>query len=115
MATKKTVVEAQEKLEEAPTQPAEQQLDINNTVAAYVVGLKKDGNFFFQTFGEKQGVLEVSGLQKYAERRIGDLVDKREGRNTAVTMEVGRMVAELTQRVNHLLNKVDPPKPDNEL
>lgn len=118
MTTKNNVVEAEEKLEEAPAQPTEPQqksMDLNDTVAAYVVALNKDGNFVFQTFGERPGVLEISGLQNYAARRIGDMVDKREGRGTAVTMEVGRMVVELTQRVTTLLNKIDPPKPDNEL
>lgn len=41
----------------------------------YSIGVRTDGGLFFQLHGEKQGAVELLGLNKLAEKQINTIVD----------------------------------------
>lgn len=106
-------------LEEVPVpqqaQPTQQQVTMDDLQVGYVVGLTKTGDFVFNILGAKPGLLEVLGLHKHAEQKIARLYDGNHMQGDALVFELGKMVAQLDQKVAALLNAVAPKKPDNAL
>lgn len=106
-----------------PEPPAQPSLDLQNDLkVGYVVGLKTDGNFVFSVVGKEPGLMELLGLQYHASNRIKKLYSTNQMTEDALVLELAKMVdalggivGQLGQKVDKLLNKVDPPKPQNQL
>jgi hypothetical protein len=104
-----------------PGQPQQEQLDLQKDLkVGYVVGLKNDGNFVFSVVGKEPGLMELLGVHHHATSRVKKLYSANQVTDDALTLELakmvdalGGMVNQLTQKVDKLLNKVDPPKPQN--
>lgn len=95
--------------------PESNAIDINNMQVAYVVGLQPDGNFFFQVFGQRQGLVELMGLHQHVTRRIQVLQDQKSGTGDMLTVEALKQLQVISQKLDALLNVVAPKSPDNNL
>lgn len=109
-----TDVENKEVVEETK-EPTQEVVNLNDMVIAYTVGLKPDGNFFFQVSGQNQGLVELMGIHQYASKRMDVLIDQRSGTGDALTMELGKGLQLILDKVNQLVNVVAPKPPDNKL
>lgn len=100
---------------EEGTEVVDEAIDVDQMRAGYYVAIDDTGNFQFRLFGKACGAVEVSGLHAYATRRITDVIDAREKRNSPLLRELAKLLLNVQQEVRQLANKVDPPKPDNKL
>lgn len=98
-----------------PEEPEGQSLSLDELRMAYVVGIKPDGDFVFQLFGQSQGLVELLGLHEYAERQVNAVVNDRQLKGDRLVHEVGKAVALLAQKVDQTLLALSPKSPDNEI
>lgn len=95
--------------------PEQQTVDVNEMQIAYLVGLQPDGNFFFQVFGQKQGLVELMGLHQHVTHRLTMLQDQKVGAGDMLTVESLKQLQVLNQKLDALLNVVAPKPPENDL
>lgn len=87
MAKKEKV--ATEAAESQPAKQAKTGEAAEPTVAAgYQVALMSDGRIAFDTFGDRQGLIELLGLHKYAGHRLDLALDMNQNTGTAVSREI---------------------------
>jgi hypothetical protein len=79
----------------------------------YTVGYTDDDRFVFKVLGTTPTVLELIGLQEFAANNIQRLYEKNHGGGDVLTMEVGKLVVQLNEKVNDLLERVGPKRPTN--
>jgi len=101
------------KVTEAPEQ--EEQLNLNDLKIGYVVGLTEENNFVFQVFGKSQGLVELLGVHGHANKQIDAVYNNTQVMGDRLVHEVGRAVQVMSQKLDHLINTVAPPKADNEI
>ncbi len=106
--TDETPVEVQEE-----AKPEQKALTLSDLRMGYVVGITEDGNFVFDVVGKEQGLLELLGLQKFAEAKIKNVLDANQNQGDKLLFEVGKTVGVLAQEVAKLVNTLK--KPDNNL
>jgi hypothetical protein len=100
---------------EVTEDPRAQQINIDDTVVSYVVGLQADGNFFWQVYGQRPGLAELIGIHDHATTCVNREKAKKTGSGDALTAAVVREVQALNQKLDLLMNKLVPKKPDNVL
>lgn len=110
--TDETPVEVQEEVKPEAA-PAAKPLTLSDLRMGYVVGITEDGNFVFDVVGKEQGLLELLGLQKFAESKIKNVLDANQNQGDKLLFEVGKTVGALAQEVAKLVNTLK--KPDNSL
>ena len=96
-----------------PEQPAGKPVTLQDLKMGYVVGVTDDGNFIFEVVGKEQGLLELLGLQKFADSKVKNILDANQNQGDKLLFEVGRTVATLAQEVSKLVAVLK--KPDNSL
>ena len=79
----------------------------------YAVGLTKEGEFFFEVFGQDAGLVQLLGIQEYARQRIEAITQDRMMRGDRLTHEVGKILGELSQKLDAVLATVAPKKPND--
>ena len=119
------VEEKQGEAEVAPVavQQQNQDLDLQKDLkCGYVVGMKADGNFVFSVVGKEPGLMELLGLHHHANTRIKRLYSNTQMTDDTLVLEVAKMVDTvgglvngLSQKLDKLLDRVDPKKPDNKV
>ena len=92
-----------------PSAPVEQP----KLVAGYLVGLNDQGNFVFELVSKDQSLLELLGIQKYAENRIQQVLDNKMNTGDKLTLELGKIIAQLVQEIGKLTTQLK--KPDNKI
>lgn len=104
---------------EVENTPAQKELPVQKTLAladlrmGYVVGITDDGNFVFDVVGKEQGLLELLGLQKFAESKIQSALDANQNQGDKLLFEIGKTVSILAQEVGKLVAVLK--RPDNSL
>ncbi len=92
---------------------AKKPLTLADLRMGYVVGITEDGNFVFDVVGKEQGLLELLGLQKFAESKIKNVLDANQNQGDKLLFEVAKTVGTLAQEVSKLVNALK--RPDNSL
>ena len=69
----------------------------------YVVGVRENGEFVFNVTGNNIGVIELMGLQKYAESRVANIVNTNQGTGDAITIQLLARIDGLTAALKQLL------------
>jgi hypothetical protein len=106
-------------MSEETVPPVEQQAEVEQAeqppklVAGYLVGLNEHGNFVFELVSKDQSLLELLGIQKYAENRIKQVLDNKMNTGDKLTLELGKVIATLVQEIGKLTAQLK--KPDNKL
>lgn len=95
--------------------PEPQTINVNEMEVAYLIGLQPDGNFLFQIFGQRQGLVELMGLHQEATQRIKVLQSKKSGTGDMLVVEGLKQLQVLNQKLDALLSVVAPKTPDNKL
>jgi len=93
----------------------EKPMDLNDLKIGYVVGLTEDNNFVFQVFGQQRGLVELLGVHGHANKQIDAVYNNAQVMGDRLVHEVGRAVQVMSQKLDHLINTVAPPKADNEI
>lgn len=102
--------------EAATEQAAEQEsMSLDDLKIGYVVGVKPDGNFVFQVFGQEQGLIELLGINAHANSQVKSMYDRNLGTGDALTLQVGQALGVLNQKLDQVLGAVAPKQPDNKL
>ena len=76
----------------------------------YIVGLTKEDRFVFESFGDKIGFTELTGIHKYATLEVSRQEDKIFMTRDALTNEVGKAVAALSQQIGQLTQLLSQPQ-----
>jgi ATP-dependent 26S proteasome regulatory subunit len=97
------------------SQSTEQQLQLADLKVGYVVGLTDDGNFVFDIFGKKKGLVEILGLHQHASLRVQVLYNQTQMSGDALVNEIGKALSVLNQKLDQIVQTVAPKKPDNNL
>lgn len=95
--------------------PEQEGLTLDKLKYGYVVGMAPDGNLVFETFGTDLGVMELLGVNYHATNTLQAIYSERQNRGDKLTLEVGKLLVQVDQKLTQLVNKLDPPKPDNKL
>lgn len=66
----------------------------------YVVGLRKNGKFYFDVTGDTLGVIELMGLHSYASQRVKNVVATNQGTGDAISLEILSRLDALTKAFN---------------
>ena len=88
-------------------------LTLSDLRMGYIVGVTEEGNFVFDIVGKSQGLLELLGLQKFAESKVKSVLDANQNQGDKLLFEVGKTVTVLAQEVSKLVSMLK--KPDNNL
>lgn len=75
----------------------------------YMVGLNNEGQFVFQVFGAKKGLIELMGINNYANEQVKKVFSEYQGTGDKLVVEVGRLVSNLNQKFDNLVKVLLPP------
>lgn len=89
------------------------EVTLNDLDVAYVVGLTEEGNLVFESFGKNKTLISVLGLHHHATNCVNSLYGEHQGKGDTITIEVGKLVQTVNQKLDLLLDKTK--KPDNEI
>ena len=102
----------EEVVEEVPTKKAQ---SLDDLEVGYVVGLTDEGNFIFDVFGKRKGLVEILGLQQHAAFKIQSIYNQTQVAGDSLVNEVGKGISTLHQKIDQLLAVIAPKEPDNKL
>lgn len=88
---------------EAPQQPEQTTIELKpeDVKCGYVVAVRKNGEFVFETLGDQCGLIELLGVQKYAEHRITIAKDASQNHGYPV---IAKQLDKVGQMLQVLLN-----------
>jgi hypothetical protein len=75
-------------------------------VVGYTVALTKDNQFVFEIFGEEQGLIQLLGIQRYAEERVKRVFNESHMSGDRLVHEVGTGISVLNQKMDAVLAKM---------
>lgn len=101
--------------EAAQTEQQPEQINLNDMKIAYVVGLAPNGDFVFDVYGQQKGLVELLGVHQHATKKIDRIYEDAQVQGDRLTVEVGRAVSVVAQKLDQVLAVVAPKKPDNQL
>jgi hypothetical protein len=113
-SNKKQTKEEELQKEVQETQP-DKGISLDDLDTAYVVGLTKDGDFVFELLGTNKGLVQLLGVNQHANAKVEQIYNNMQGAGDALVHEVGKGLSVLNQKIDRILNVVDPKKPDNNL
>ena len=91
------------------------QLNLADLRVGYVVGLDNNNGFVFEVLGSDAGLIELFGLQEYAENQIKRLYENKQIGGDRLVHEVGKAVALINQKLDKLITALSPNRPINKL
>jgi hypothetical protein len=95
------------------TSTASQEVDQEQQLKfGYVVGLRNNGQLYFDVTGKELGIVELLGLHTYAAKRVENMVATSQGIGDAISMEILARVDALTTTLQQLLNPAKTEETD---
>jgi hypothetical protein len=105
-------MEPEENVVTTASVPAEQKSAPAMTVG-YTVGLMSDGHFKFEILGDNKGLVELLGVNAYANKEVQKIHDNAVLSGDRLSHELGQVLNLLNQKLDQLtilVNKVTPIK-----
>jgi len=101
--------------EKEEVNPNQKSVSLDDLKVAYVVGMSYQGDFIFQLLGKEPGLVELLGIHQHAVRKVQHIYEDKQIGGDRLTHEVGKSVAVLNQKLDHLISIIAPKQPDNKL